>query len=230
MSNEIQTTNTTHFAALNENGVVLVTKDVSIELGTPQETGRWTFIRNTYPARYNHVVKNMNRLNGQLNIPKRMNMRGGHFLLYRFIILIAIVLTVIFGIVSVYVKAASIVSFTIVTIYLLVSICNVVIFFKNRPLLNPDLTVAVPQSNLGKMQNTFYSVPINATVTTGAVAAYFDTAVINAMVQKYNVQLTEVTLMVYGAQYLRNTRPFEIIVHGGIFFVLFILSIIFVTR
>jgi hypothetical protein len=80
------------------------------------------------------------------------------------------------------------------------------------------------------MINRFYTVPVNATVLTGVIAAFIDPAIIAAAVQKENIQLTELQIMLYDDRYrARSKFPKEIIVHMVIFIILFILAIIFVS-
>ncbi|CAF1173524.1 unnamed protein product [Adineta ricciae] len=217
-------------STIGDTGVVAVAQRSTIEMGMPRNTSKLAFIRNTYPAHYNHVVRNMNSINYQTNTKAKHSMRGGHFLLYRYIISLAIILCLVFGVISIYVKGCASVPFILTVVYIAISIYNIVIYIKNRPLLNPLLAIQVPRDILPEFMNEFYTVPINATVLTGAIAAFVNPAVIAAAVRKDNVQLCEIQIMLYDDLYLRHCRfPWEITVHLLIFIVLFFLAIGFVS-
>ncbi|CAF1412655.1 unnamed protein product, partial [Adineta ricciae] len=174
-------------STIGDTGVVAVAQRSTIEMGMPRNTSKLAFIRNTYPAHYNHVVRNMNSINYQTNTKAKHSMRGGHFLLYRYIISLAIILCLVFGVISIYVKGCASVPFILTVVYIAISIYNIVIYIKNRPLLNPLLAIQVPRDILPEFMNEFYTVPINATVLTGAIAAFVNPAVIAAAVRKDNV-------------------------------------------
>jgi hypothetical protein len=230
MTDVIHRENTTQVSTLDNNAVVVTVRETTMELGTPRDKTILTFIRSTYPARYNHVVRNMNYIKQQSNVKDKSSMRGGHFFLYRYVILLAILICFAFGIASIYVKPCAIVSFMLSILYIALSIYNIVIYMKNRPLLHPIFTKPVPRGQLGAWINKFYAVPLNATVLTGVAAAFIDPAVIIAAVQRENIQLTEITIMLYDDRYLSRSKfPIEIIIHTIIFGILFILSIIFVA-
>ena len=230
MATELYRKNTVEIATVQNNAVVVVATQASMELGEPRDTTVLSFIRNTYPARYNHVVDNMNTINNQTDIKKKYSMRGGHFFLYRYVLLFALLLSFVFGIVSIYVKPCATVPFILSTLYIVITIVNIVIFILNRPLLNEDLTKQVARGQLNGMINRFYTVPVNAQVLTGMIAAVFDPAMIAAAVRRQNIQLTEIDVMLYDDRYLARSRlPKEIIVHLCIFIIMFILAIIFVA-
>lgn len=62
MTTEVYRQNTTNTVTIGDNGFVAVIQKKTVELGQPRATGILTFIRNTYPASYNHVVRNMNHV------------------------------------------------------------------------------------------------------------------------------------------------------------------------
>ena len=221
--------NSLQITTVENNGIIAVHTETTMELGIPRDTTILVFIRNTYPARYNHVVRNMNGLNHQTDTKDKISMRGGHFFLYRYIILLAILLGFGFGIASVYVKPCATVPFILSVLYIALSICNIVIYLKNRPLIHPLLTRKVPRGNLGDSINKFYAVPVNATRLTGVLAAFIDPAMIAAAVKREEVQITEITIMLYDDRYVVYGKfPREIVVHLFVFICLFILAIIFV--
>jgi len=231
MTDQLYRQNTSDVATVENNGFVAVHRETTMELGPPRETTILTFVRSTYPARYNHVVRNMNTgINYQTNTKNKISMRGGHFLLYRYIILFAILLSFSFGVASIYVKPCAVVPFILTVLYIALTIFNIVVYIKNRPLIHPLLARQVPRGQLGDMINRFYAIPVNATVLTGVIAAFIDPAVIVAAVKRENIELTEIHVMLYDDRYRSYSRfPKEIVVHLSIFFILFILAIIFVS-
>lgn len=230
MATELHRQNTTNIAT-HSNGFVAVTQHATMEIGEPRDTTVLVFIRSTYPAIYNHVVRNMNdSINYQTNTKKKWSMRGGHFFLYRYVVLLAMILCFVFGIVSIFVKGCAAVPLVLTVLYIALSIYNIVVYILNRPLIHPLLTRQVPRGNLDGMINRFFNVPVNATVLTGIIAAFIDPAVIAAAMKKENVQLTEIRIMLYDDRYLSRSKfPKEIIVHLFFFTILFILAIIFVS-
>ena len=158
-------------------------------------------------------------------------MRGGHLFLYRYVILFAILLCLGFGIASIYVKPCATVPFILSILYIALSIYNIVIFIINRPVIHPLLARQVQRGLIsGNYINEFYSVPVNATVLTGVLAAFIDPAVIAAAIQRENIQLAEIKIMLYDDRYVRRSSfPKEIIIHLIVFLVLFILAIAFVS-
>jgi hypothetical protein len=230
MPPEIYRQDTMNTATIGNNGFVAVTRQTTMEIGQPHATGVLAFIRNTYPASYNHVVRNMNGIIYQMNEKDKRFMRGGHFLLYRYVMAFAIILCFCFGIASIYVKVCAAVPFILTVLYIALSIYNIVIFLLNRPLIHPVLTRQIPQGVISDgTMNEFYSVPVNATVLTGVFAAFIDPAVLAAAVRRENIQLTKIDIMLYDHRYLRRSKfPKEIIVHLLVFIILFFLAIAFV--
>ena len=205
-------------------------EDTTMELGTPRDDTIKIIVRRTYPAMYNHVVRNMNYINYRTQTQNKSSMRGGHFFLYRYVILLALILCFAFGIASIYVKPCATVPFVLTVLYIALSIYNIVIFIRNRPLLHPLLTFKVPDGKLNGLINRFFIVPINARILTGVIAAFVDPAVLFAALRRDNVAVTEIKVMLYDSTYLARTRfPKEIIVHLFLFIVMFILAIIFVS-
>ena len=129
--------NTMDAATIGDNEFMAVVRETSFEVGESCATGVLAFIRNTYPASYNHVVRNMNGLIKGTDTKDKRFMRGGHFLLYRYVLLFAIVLCFAFDIASIYTKACAAVSFVLTVLYIALSIYNIVIFILNRPLMHP---------------------------------------------------------------------------------------------
>ena len=227
MAVDVYRQNTMETATVGDNGFVAVVRQTTLEVGQPRVTGVLAFIRNTYPASYNHVVRNMNGIIKQVNEKDKRSMRGGHFVLYRYVILFAILLCFAFGIASIFVKGCAAVPFILTVLYIALSIYNIVIFILNRPLIHPILARQVPRGQIaGGFMNEFYSVPLSATVLTGVLAAFVDPAVIAAAVKRENIQVTEIKIMLYDDRYVRRSWfPKEIAIHLIVFIILFFFAI-----
>jgi hypothetical protein len=231
MAVDIHRENTVSVVTVPDTGIVAVAQQTTMQMGTPRVTGVLAFVRNTYPARYNHVVRNMNTLGPQTNTKDKSSMRGGHLLLYRYVILLAILLCFGFGLASLYVKPCAAVPFILSTLYIAVSIYNIVIYIRNTPLLHELLTAEVQTGVIsGGYKNEFYKIPVTTTVHTGIVAALFNPAKIVAAVKRENTNVTEIQVMLYDCYYKRYTTfPIEIAIHLIVFIILFILAIAFVS-
>jgi hypothetical protein len=221
-----------HVSTVGDNGVILVAQDTNVQMGTPVYTGRFAFVRNTYPARYNHVVRNMNTLIAQTTEKEKRSMRGGHFFLYRYMILLAFLLCLAFGIASIYVKACAVVSFPLSFLYIFLSIYNIVIYRLNRPLIHRDLAIELSPGQMPNSQkkNMFYTVPLHTNIRTDALGAFVDPTRIVAAVQLEHTHVDNIDIMFYDYSYVRDARfPKECAVHLILFIIMFILAIIFVS-
>ena len=197
MAMQIFRDNRVHVSTVGDNGVIAVAQDTKVTMGTPIYTGRLAFVRNTYPAVYNHVVRNMNTLIAQTVEKKKRSMRGGHFFLYRYMVLFVFLLCLVFGIISIFVKACATAPFILSAVYIFLSIYNIVIYRLNRPLIHPYLTIYLPKSQMpnSKNMNMFYSVPFQTNVRTEGLGALVDPARIVAAVKLENTHVTEIDIM-----------------------------------
>jgi hypothetical protein len=232
MQLQLSRNNPVHVATVGDNGLIAVAQEVNIEMGVPRHNGKLVFIRRTYPAVYNHVVRNMNDLLDQTNEKKKWAMRGGHFLLYRYMVLLAFLLCFCFGIASIYVKACAVVSFIVAVLHIILAIYNIVIYRLNRPLIHPFLAIDVrpyEMPNPDKM-NMFFKVPLRINVLTGVLAALVDPARIVAAIQRENSHIDEIGIMLYDYNYVRCARfPKECACYLILFIIMFILAIAFVS-
>jgi hypothetical protein len=232
MAMQIARDNRVHVSTVGDNGVIVVAQETNVRLGTPVNTTRLAFVRRTYPAMYNHAVRNMNSLIKQTKEKEKRSMRGGHFFLYRYMVLLAFLLCFSFGIASIYVKACAAVSFTLSILHIFLSIYNIVIYLLNHPLIHPDLAIYLSPGQMpdSKMQNMFYTVPIQTSVRTSGLGALVDPARIVAAVQLENTHVNEIQVMFYTDSYIRDARfPRECDFYLILFIIMFILAIIFVS-
>jgi hypothetical protein len=211
-------------------GFVAVLQNTEMELGEPRDETITVAVRRTYPAMYNHVVRNMNSINYQTKTKKKWSMRGGHFFLYRYIIVFAVLLCLGFGIASIYIKPLATVPFVLSVLYIVLSIFNIVVFIRNRPIIHPILAIQVSRGQLDGMINRFFLIPINAHIQIGVIAAFVNPEMIFTALSKENIQVTEIEIMLYDDRYLPRSRfPKEILIHLFLFIVMLILAIVFVS-
>jgi hypothetical protein len=221
-----------HVSTVGDNGVIVIAQKETVRIGTPVHSGRMAFVRNTYPAVYNHVVRNMNSLIEQTKEKQKRSMRGGHFFLYRYMVLLAFLLCFSFGIASIYVKACAAVSFTVSILHIFLSIYNIVIYLLNRPLIHRDLAIHLSSGDMpdSNKKNMFYTAPIETSVLTGGLGAFVDPTRIIAAVQLENKHVTSIQVMFYTDVYKRDARfPRECAFYLILFIIMFILAIIFVS-
>jgi hypothetical protein len=232
MAVQVSRNNRVNVATVGDNGLIAVDQDVHIEMGVPRHSGKLVFIRRTYPAVYNHVVQNMNTLLDQNDEKKKRSMRGGHFFLYRYMVLLAFLLCLSFGIASIYVKACAAVPFILAMLHIVLATYNIVIYRLNRPLIHPFLAIDVESNgmpNPDKM-NMFFKVPLRTTVLTGVLAALVDPARIIAAIQLKDSRIDEIEIMLYNYKYVRCARfPKECVFYLILFIIMFILAIAFVS-
>jgi hypothetical protein len=173
----------------------------------------------------------MNSLIEKTTEKKKRSMRGGHFFLYRYMVLLAFLLCLGFGIASIHVKACAAVSFILSILHVFLSIYNIVIYRFNRPLIHPHLAIYLTPTQMpdSGWHNMFYTVPLHTHVRTGGLGALIDPTRIVAAVQFENTRVDEIQIMFYSNSYLRDTKfPKECAFYLVLFFIMFILSIIFV--
>jgi hypothetical protein len=173
----------------------------------------------------------MNNLIEQTKEKKKRSMRGGHFFLYRYMVLPAFLLCLSFGIASIHVKACAAVSFILSILHIFLSIYNIVIYRLNRPLIHPYLAIYLTPGQMPNSgwKNLFYTVPLRTHVRTDAVGALIDPTRIVAAIQLENIHVDTINVMFYTNEYIRDAKfPKECAFYLILFFIMFILSIIFV--
>jgi len=100
----------------NEGNAYLQNTNVQVNTGPARDTGITTTIRNTYPARYNFAVRQYNSIPDD-DIPRKKQMRGGHFFMYRWIVVLAILIAIAAAEISVQTKSFVALNITITTQY-----------------------------------------------------------------------------------------------------------------
>ncbi|CAF1113591.1 unnamed protein product [Rotaria sp. Silwood1] len=169
----------------------------NISLGTPEATGKLAWVQNTYASQYNHAVSCWKAF--ETSGIKRQ-MRGGHLLLYRWLVLAVVIVAFVLGGLSKNVKPY--ITFPIVSavIYLGLTIWNWHVFRTNGNLLHSHM-VQVPDSALPGFINEFYTIPIYAQVTDQrllAISNYTNTVIAQLIEQhhvEYQIQKSNVSII-----------------------------------
>lgn len=179
----------------------------NLDVGTPTNVTKRVIISDTHVSRYNHVVRNMNYLIQDTNEKKKWFMRGSHFFYVRFILVIALLACVASIITTIfYKKPMAAIGITISTVYILLSIYNIIIYRLNRPLLHPLLTIPVMNHRF-PLNNQFLKVPLQTTLLNSALAALVtDAETYTATLQVQYVHRTHVTVMLYDIHYYHSWR------------------------
>ncbi|CAF3929186.1 unnamed protein product [Rotaria sp. Silwood1] len=199
--------------------------NVQTVAGPSRDTGISVQIRNTYPARYNFAVKQY-RANADANNPKKKEMRGGHFLLYRSVIVLAWLIALGAGGISSILKPLIensskwkpflALNIFICLFYIIISIYNIVIFKRNGSLFNRRM---IHDNSISKI-NMYVTIPIHTFVTqTQALASEQEDVV--AGLQNVQNQVNEIQVMYYKEYYVRTYTYFpRSIIKHIIFFVI----------
>ncbi|UJR19068.1 hypothetical protein I4U23_022199 [Adineta vaga] len=201
---------------------------VQASMGTPQATGKLAWVQNTYASQYNHAVGCWESFD---NTIKKRRMRGGHLLLYRFVILAVVVVSFVLGGLSSEVKAY--VAFPVVStvIYLSLTIWNWHVFRTNGNLLHSHM-IHVPDNALPGWSNRFYTIPVYTQITDHQVLAisnYAGTAIGQLIEQSRDSSSIEV--MFYTNSFLKETKfPKETLLHFIIFIIVIIVAIASVVK
>ena len=191
-------------------------------IGNIRATGVTVTIRQNYAAKYNFAVRQYNNL--PLEDTKK-EMRGGHFLVYRYAVILFWLISMICGGVSAIFKPLVTVPIVISLVYIALSIYNIVIFKKNGNLLPRPLMI---HNNALDCNNEWYTVPIHTRIQDRAALAAIggdDSAAMAALRQEYT-NVEEIKVMVYTERYIRNFTyaPYKTI---AIHIILFLISLIF---
>jgi len=200
-------------------------KNVQTLAGPALDTGIKVQIRNTYPARYNFAVKQYHS-NADANEPKKKEMRGGHFLLYRSVMILAWLIALGAGGISSILKPLIenssrwkpflTLNIVICLIYIIISIYNIVIFRRNGSLFNRRMIL----NNSITKSNMYVTIPIHTFITqTRALASEQED--VAAGLQNVENQVNEIEVMYYKEYYVRTYTYFpRSIIKHIIFFVL----------
>jgi hypothetical protein len=217
----------------DEPSFVVINPDNTREIGQTKDVIKRTGISNTYPAIYNHVIRNANymaEINGNNKTLFKKSMRGGRFFFYRFIVFLAFALSVTFTFLSVNNEQFfGIVPLVLSVIYITLSIYNIIIYRINRPLLHPNFTIPVRYGLLGKeLSYRFYDIPLRTNVRNPDFSAVINDsdAFVADLKQRYT-HLTEVRIMLYDDRYLRHNRFAKEAVFYLVLFILILIVAIF---
>ncbi|CAF1285520.1 unnamed protein product [Rotaria magnacalcarata] len=200
-------------------------RDVSSDfmLGTPQATGTLAWVQNTYASQYNHAVRCWEAFDGA---SKKRRMRGGHLLLYRWLILAVVIVSFVLGGLSNQVKAYIAFPIVATVIYMSLTIWNWHVFRINGSLRHPHM-IQVPARIIPGWSNEFFRIPIYTQITDRQILGITHEVgtVIAQLIQQSHGE-TSLHIMVYTDSYLRKLKfPKETVLHFLIFIIVFVVAI-----
>ncbi|CAF1362712.1 unnamed protein product [Adineta steineri] len=194
-------------------------------VGEIRETGITVTVRNNYAGRYNFAVNNYNCL---ASLDKK-KMRGGHFLLHRYIVILLWLVSMACAGASAVLKPLIAVPIVISVLYIALSIYNIVVFKRNGSLFHPKLMIH--NNRLAGSINEWYTVPIHTRIQdTAALAAVGgdNSAAMNVLREEYT-NVDEIQIMIYTERYIRLHTYFprrSIVIHIIGFIISFALGIV----
>ncbi|CAF3499189.1 unnamed protein product [Rotaria socialis] len=192
-------------------------------LGTPQATGTLAWVQNTYASQYNHAVGCWEAFDGA---SKKRRMRGGHLLLYRWLIFAVVIVSFVLGGLSKQVKAYIAFPIVATVIYMSLTIWNWHVFRINGSLRHPHM-IQVPARILPGWSNKFFRIPIYAQITDRQILGItHEVGTIIAQLIQQSHGETSLHIMAYTDSYLRKLKfPKETVLHFLIFIIVFIVAI-----
>jgi hypothetical protein len=206
----------------NEGNAYFKNTNVQVNIGPARDTGVTVTIRNTYPDRYNFAVRQYNSI-PDAGIPRKKQMRGGHFFMYRCIVILAILIAVSAAGVSVQIKPFVALNIGLSLIYIILSIYNIIIFKRNGNLFSDRMI----HDNSFTRCNNYYTIPIHTSISESNVLANQHENIIAGLRNTYN-HLSEIQIMVYHGDYVRRYTyfPRNIVKHLIIFSLVMLLGIL----
>ncbi|CAF1237286.1 unnamed protein product, partial [Didymodactylos carnosus] len=216
--------------ALEQQNVVKVCQKLTVRetLPTRSVNDIKATVHEPCASKYNAAVKYYNYL--EPDLPRKRNMRGGHFILYRIVWLNAIILIGIFlGLSTISkLRACIFVPIIICILYIALSIYNIVIYCLNGNLLESHRMFY--SNRISSEYNKFLTVPIQE--TTVVSQHDFDLTHLDVLpvLKQHYTHLTEVDIMIYNDKYkitVTRAPKFFFGVDIVVFTILLIASIIF---
>jgi len=191
----------------------------------PAETsGFRVFVRTAYPARYNFAVENYNTV----SVKHKATMRGGRLLLFRSIVAVVWIISMVFALLSLLKSTFVIGTCLFSFLYIALSIYNLYVFFDNRDLLNSRRLLRAKIAGPNGLDYEWVSVPLDSRSANERLAAVDQLALDNLRKEYAGSSTSEIDCMVYTKRYADTypTFPKELLLHLVAFFVAIIIGII----
>jgi hypothetical protein len=191
----------------------------------PTETsGFRVFVRTAYPARYNFAVENYN----SVSVKHKATMRGGRLLLFRSIVAVVWIISMVFALLALLKSAFVIGTCLFSFLYIALSIYNLYVFFDNRDLLNSRRLLRAKIAGPNGLDYEWVSVPLDSRSANERLAAVDQLALDNVRKEYAGSSTSEIDCMVYTKRYADTypTFPKELLLHLVAFFVAIIIGII----
>ena len=176
-----------------------------------QDEGFRIFVRSAYPAMYNFAVDNYN----YVCAIHKLNMRGGHLLLFRSVITIVWIVSLLFAFLSLFKSIFMVVTVICSLFYIALSIYNIYVFFRNRDLLNATRLLAAKVPALNGADHEWISIPLKAGPTNSRLADINQSSFTRLQEEYLGGNQSEVTCMIYTKTYAETypTFPKELLLH-----------------
>ena len=176
-----------------------------------QDAGFRSFARSAYPTKYNFAVDNYNYV---CSIHK-LSMRGGHLLLFRSVITIVWTISLLFAFLSLFKSILMVVTVICSLFYIVFSIYNSYVFFRNRDLLNATRLLAAKVPTLNGADHEWVSIPLKAGRMNSRLADIDQSSFTRLQEEYLGGNQPEVTCMIYTKTYAETypTFPKELLVH-----------------
>ncbi|CAF1220394.1 unnamed protein product [Adineta ricciae] len=176
-----------------------------------QDAGFRIFARSAYPAKYNFAVDNYNYV---CSIHK-LNMRGGHLFLFRSVVTIVWAISLLFAFLSLFKSIFMVVTVICSLFYIVFSIYNSYVFFRNRDLLNATRLLAAKVPALNGADHEWVSIPLKSGHINSRLADIDQSSFIRLQEEYLGGNQPEVPCMIYTKTYAETypTFPKELLLH-----------------
>jgi hypothetical protein len=189
----------------------------------PRDTGFRIFVRAAYPTKYNFAVANYN----EVSSVRKLHMRGGRLLLFRSIVAIVWIISMIFAILAVLKAGFLIVTVICSLFYIALSIYNLYVFFQNRDILNTTRLLPVKVSELNGLDYEWINVPLHSLSPTGRLVDVNQSSLDRLRQEFIATNKSEISCMMYTKRYadIYPSFPKELLLHCLAFILAIVIGI-----
>ena len=192
-----------------------------------KENGLGIFVRTAYPTRYNFAVTNYNNV----SIKHKSTMFGGRLLLFRSIVAVVWIISVVFALLS-FIKREFVVGTVILgLLYIVISIYNMYVFCGNGNLLNSSRFLRARVAGPSGLDYEWVSVPLDSRSANERLASVEQAALDNIRREFMGSSSNEINCMVYTKRYAESYPKFpkELLLHLFLFIVVIVVGIVVAT-
>jgi hypothetical protein len=193
----------------------------------PQDVGMRVFVRAAYPARYNFAVANYNAV----SVTHKATMRGGRLLLFRSVVAVVWIISMVFAILVIFSKGLLAVTIICSILYIALSVYNAYVFFNNRNLLNATRLLRAKFAGPNGLDSEWVSVPVDSRSANERLAAVEQASLDNIRKEFTGADKSEIDCMVYTKRYADTypSFPKELLIHIIAFLIAIVIGIAVAT-